>query len=284
MAEILMISNDILTVTISSLGAEMLSVKKNGKEQLWDGDPAVWPMHAPVMFPVCGGLRDDKFIFEGKEYNLEKHGYARHCIFEVEDWTMSTATFLLCSDEESKEHYPFDYEFRIKYSLIDSKIKIDYDVKNLSDTEMYFSVGGHEAYACPEGIEEYSVIFDQEEVLDSHVLNGNLLEHKTINLGMNTKELPLKYEYFAVDAQVFLNMKSRKATLRNRTTGEERSVEFEGFDYFLLWTKPNGNYICMEPWCNCQDFVDADCDITHKPGMIKLAPGETCVKTHTITM
>ena len=94
----------------------------------------------------------------------------------------------------------------------------------------------------------------------------------------------LKYEYFAVDAQVFLNLKSRRAILKNRRTGRSIEVTYEDADYFLLWTKPNGRYICIEPWSGIPDFVDSDCDITHKIGIIKLGAGETSVKKHSIKL
>lgn len=282
MSKEIKISNGYIDVVISTMGAEMKSITKGGKEMLWSGDPAVWPAQTPLMFPICGGLKDDKFIYDGKEYILEKHGYGRKVEFELEKADNESATFLLVSNEESHKVYPFDYELRVTYTLDKTKVNIEYNVKNTTDGDMYFSIGGHEGYACPEGIEEYSVIFPETEDLVSNILNGNLLEHNTRNLGTNTNELPLKYEYFAVDAQVFLNLKSKKATLKNRATGEERTVEFEGFDFFLLWTKPGAKYICMEPWCGCQDFMDSDYDITKKRGIIKLAKNETCVKTHSI--
>jgi len=109
-----------------------------------------------------------------------------------------------------------------------------------------------------------------------------LLEYKTLNVGKNTCEIPLKYEYFAVDALVFLNLKSRKVSLKNRKTGVEVGLEFEGNDFFLLWTKPEANYICMEPWCGCQDFVDSDYDFVNKRGIIKLLAKEEKTKTHKI--
>ncbi len=282
MSKEIKISNGYIDVVISTMGAEMKSITKNGKEMLWCGDPAVWPAQTPLMFPICGGLKDDKFIYNGKEYNLEKHGYGRKVEFELEKADNESATFLLVSNEESHKVYPFDYELRVTYTLDKTKVNIKYDVKNTTDGEMYFSIGGHEGYACPEGIEEYSVIFPETEDLVSNILNGNLLEHNTRNLGNGTKELQLKYEYFAIDAQVFLNLKSKKATLRHRATGEERTVYFDGFDFFLLWTKPGAKYICMEPWCGCQDFMDSDYDITKKRGIIKLEKGETCVKVHSI--
>ena len=270
MAEQLILSNNRINATFSTKGAELISVLKDGKEKIWIGDPAVWACHAPLLFPICGGLKDDKYIYNGKEYTLQKHGYARFVEFEVESHSDNSIVFLHKFNKETLKNFPFEYELRVIYTLNGSEIKVGYNVKNLADSDMYFSVGGHEGYYCPEGIEEYSVIFDKPEILDSSILNGNLLEYNTINVGENTCELPLKYEFFAVDALVFLNLKSRKVSLKNRKTGEEVGLEFEGHDFFLLWTKPGAKYICMEPWCGCQDFVDSDYDFKNKKGIIKL--------------
>lgn len=57
---------------ISNVGAQLRSLKdKNGKEYMWSADPAFWPKSAPIMFPICGGLRNDSYIYNGVEYPLE---------------------------------------------------------------------------------------------------------------------------------------------------------------------------------------------------------------------
>ncbi len=281
--QIITIYNNLLEVKISSKGAELKSIKSCGNEKLWQGDPAFWTGQAPIMFPICGGLKDDKYVFEGKGYNLQKHGYIRFAEFEIESAEKDKAVFLHCSNEETIKQFPFIYEFRVIYTLEENSLNVEYSIKNLSGKEMYFSVGAHEAYSCPEGIEKYSVIFEETENLDSNILNGNLLEYETVNVGKNTTELPLKYEYFSVDALVFLNLKSRKVQLKNRITSEVVTLEFNGNDAFLLWTKPGAKYICMEPWSGMQDFIDSNYDITTKRGIIKLPANDACSKKHKIT-
>lgn len=282
MAEQLILSNKTIKAAFSTKGAELLSVIKDGKEKIWIGAPDVWPAHAPLLFPICGGLKDDKYQYEGKEYTLLKHGYIRNLEFAVESHNDKEIVFLHSSNDETLEQYPFNYELRVIYTLEDTTLKIDYHVKNLDDTSMYYSIGSHEGYYCPEGIEEYSIIFEKDEILDSNILNGNLLEYETVNVGKNTCELPLKYEYFTVDALVFLNLKSRKVSLKNRKTGVEVGLVFEGHDSFVLWTKPDAKYICMEPWCGCHDFVDSKYDFKNKKGIIKLLGREEKTKTHKI--
>ncbi|MCR4719392.1 MAG: aldose 1-epimerase family protein [Firmicutes bacterium] len=282
MAEQVVLSNDKITVTVSSRGAELISVKKDGKEKIWIGDPDVWKFHAPVLFPICGGLKADKYVYEGREYNLQKHGYARVTEFEVESKSKDKAVFLHRFNAETLKQFPFEYELRVIYSINDSELNVAYNVKNLSKDKMYFSVGAHEGYYCPEGIEEYSIIFEKSEMLESSILNGNLLEYKTVNVGQNTCELPLKYEYFTIDALVFLNLKSKKLSLKNRKTGEAIFLEYEGHDFLLLWTKPDAKYICIEPWCGCPDFVDSDGYLKNKKGIIELSGDAEITKSHKI--
>lgn len=285
MSKLITISNDTLKVSISTFGAELSSVVKNGKELIWQADPDVWGFHSPILFPICGGLKEDKYIWNEKEFSLPKHGFAKLSEFEVESVSDTKAVFLLRSTEETLKNYPFEYEFRAIFELDGEKLLISYDTKNLSEDTMYFSVGAHEAYSCPNGIEEYSVIFETPENLKRNTLSGNLLENNSVSLGLGeaVTELPLKYDYFSVDALVFTDLKSRKVTLLNRTTKEEISLEFPDHDYFLIWTKPNANYVCLEPWCGVPDFVGSSYDITEKRGIIKLDSGKSETKNHTIT-
>ncbi len=282
MAEQIILSNDIIRAEFSTKGAELISVKKDGKEKIWIGDPAVWGFHTPFLFPICGALKDDKYIYEGAEYTMQKHGYIRFMEFDVERHNDNEVVFLHRSSDETIKQYPFHYELRVIYTLKETALKVSYCVKNLDDKCMYYSIGSHEGYYCPEGIEEYSILFEQNENFDSNVLNGRLLDYKTINFGENTCELPLKYEYFELDTLVFLQLKSRKLSLKNRRTNDEVKIEFDGHDVLLLWTKPDAKYICIEPWCGCLDFVDSDYDFINKKGIIQLSGKEEKTTTHTI--
>ena len=276
------IKNSSLAVTISSMGAEITSVKKGEKELIWQADPSVWKGHAPLLFPICGGLKDDKFIYDGKEYIIAKHGFARNSEFEVETASKDNATFLLKSNDETKKCYPFDFELRVIYSLKENELTVTYDIKNTTDGDMYFSIGSHEAYSCPNGISEWSVIFDKEENLIATPVDGPLLTYDENILAKSTRILLLKDEYFEIDALVFLNLKSRKLTLKNDKTGDEIKLDFDGFPYLLIWTKPNAKYICLEPWCGIPDYLDSDFDITKKKGIIRLQKGENAIRTHKI--
>ena len=275
---IITIKNNELTVEISTRGAEIQSAKCGGKEYFWQGDPAVWAGRAPLLFPICGGLKDDKYVLDGKEYILAKHGFARSMEYVAETVEEDKAVFLLTANEETKVGF--------SYVLDGKSIKVGYDVKNLSSEDMYFSIGGHEGYACPEGIEEYTLKFEKKETLTHNRLNGNLLTDDVTVLAEDTDELPLKNSYFDVDALTLLNLKSRKVSLCHKDGTKKITIDFDGFDYMFVWTKPceEPKYLCIEPWCGIPDFEGTSYDIKEKLGINTVNPGDTFKRVHTITI
>ena len=55
------LSNSILTVQIAEHGAELQSIKKDGKEYLWQGDAKFWGRRSPVLFPIVGRVWNNKY-------------------------------------------------------------------------------------------------------------------------------------------------------------------------------------------------------------------------------
>lgn len=259
------------TATVCYMGAELLSYKKNGREIIWQGDEKFWLGHAPVLFPVCGGLKNDEYWLDGKSYNLIKHGFVRKQQFSLAEQTENTATFVISQCEQSLLAFPFKFNLFIKYVLTD-QLSIEYRVQNTDDKTMYFTIGAHEGYALDDSFENYSIVFEKAEDLHAIVLDGNLLTNEFVNVGENTKSLALDYKYFEVDALVFKDVNSRKVWLKHNKKGNLLQIDFDGFKHMLLWTKPNAPYICIEPWVALPDYVDAPNDITKKPDVVCLEP------------
>lgn len=278
------LKNGILSVKINKTGAELKSVVKDGIELMWPGSPGVWSGTAPLLFPICGGLKDDKYILSGKEYTLKKHGFAMNSLFEVESASDTKAVFLLKSEEGKQfEGYPFIFELRVIYTLNENSIKIEYRVDNKDSRTMYFSIGAHEAYYTPTGIEDYDVILSCRETLDNVRVYGNLLSHAKSRVIKDSNIIPLYEKYFSNDGLVFTSIKSRSVTLRNRKTGKGVKVDFPFADNFLLWHSQGAPFMCLEPWAGIPDYIDSDYDITKKPGIISLEKEKNYSGEHTVT-
>ncbi len=274
--------NGKLTLTISSLGAEMQSIQdENGIERLWQGDPKFWKGRAPILFPIAGGLREDCYYLDGRRYEMPKHGYVRQIEWQLEKADAISATYLM---REKAPGFPFDYALRVTYRLEDCRVIVTWQVENHDQRTFYFGMGAHEGYATPGGIENYEILFDEEETFANHVLHGNLIDPVGQVMAKNTRCFPLKEEYFAVDALVFTDLKSRGVTLVSRTHDRRVRVDFPEHDVLMFWMKPGAEYICIEPWLNAPDTLDSDMQIEHKKGCIRLEQGQSVQRHHFITI
>ena len=278
------LKNENMTVTISTLGAEMQTVTAaNGTEYLWHGDPKWWGGRAPVLFPICGRLPNSKYRLNGKEYEMDMHGFARRSEFTVESATDTEAVFLLCDNETTRVSYPFSFEFRIKYVLNGDSIVVTYTILNTNTGTMYASVGSHEAYACPEGLSAYDVIFEKEEPMNSYIVDGGV-HNKTFVVEAPNGVIQLKDEYFVPDALIIRDLASKSLELRNRETGRGVRVEYPDAESLLIWTKPGAPYVCIEPWCGFPTWIDFTGEFPEKLGIRHIEAGKSYVATHTITL
>ncbi|MCQ2491713.1 MAG: hypothetical protein MJ087_01565 [Lachnospiraceae bacterium] len=130
------------SATVNSNGACLTSVKLNDKEYLWQGDAAYWSGQAPLMFPICGCLRDNKgTLANGAKVEMGRHGFARHREFSVTEVTDSCVTMELVSDEATKEAFPLDFKLVMKFEAVDNKVVINHIVTNTGDETFPYFVG-----------------------------------------------------------------------------------------------------------------------------------------------
>ncbi len=277
------ISNGKLTVTLTNFAAQITSIKdESGKEYIWELDKSVWGKTAPVLFPVCGSLREDAFYHNGKRYDLPKHGFAPTKYYEVTEQTDKMVVMSIKSDEETLKMYPFEFIFSVKFEIKDGTLEISYTIQNTGNETMYYSVGCHEGYACPEGLEEYDLVFDEKEDLRHNMLEGPLMRHDTIPVETEGNALHMKYSHMSNDSLVFCSLKSRALNMVNRNTGKGVRVEFPDFRYLVLWSKQDAKLLCIEPWNGIPDRVDADMELSHKEGIISLEKGKSQTFVHRI--
>lgn len=277
------IKNEFLTVEINPFGAELYSIKNNaGYEYLWQGNPDVWSGRAPVLFPIVGGLIDDEFIYEGKAYNLAKHGFARLSDFEVELVEDNKAVFLLKNNDELRKQYPFEFEFRVVFVLNKNFLEVEYKVNNIDNKDIYFSFGAHEAYSCPGGLKGYYVEFEKEEALARYFVTGNFINGEKALLPMEGNKLYMKDEFFEDDAIILPNIASKKVWVKNDDNSHTIEVDYNGFKNLLIWTKPGAEYLCIEPWDGIPDYVDSGKEFKNKKDIVTISKEKEYSLTHTI--
>ena len=271
-------------------GAELTSLRApaNGLEYIWPADPAVWARHAPVLFPLVGRLPDDAYHYEGRDYKLPQHGFARDQEFDVVRHSATELVFQLRHDEASRAVFPFAFELTITYTLHEALLTVRWDVRNpATDQPLLFSIGAHPAVRCPllpgEVFEDYYFEFDHPVTLERHLLQGGLLTGETAPVLCEAQQLPLTYELFADDALVFKHYDFTRLTLRSRKSAHFVRFQFNGFPYLGLWTKgPGAGFVCVEPWHGIASSSGAPGDLRDKEGILTLEPGQLFSATYSI--
>jgi len=280
------ISNDKLSVKISEKGAELQSIQCNGIEYLWQADAAFWAKHSPVLFPIIGELKDGKYIFEGVEYKMPRHGFARDKVFGTEQTSDAAVIFTLYSDKESLEIYPFCFIFKVEYRLEDSGLLCTYIVENTDVKTMYFSVGGHPAFKVPilNSLQytDYILRFDNDDFLEKYILHNGLTGDDTETIALHDKVLPLQPSLFYADAIVLKNIGSRQIDLTTDKDPHGLRFTFDGFPFFGIWAAKDAPFVCLEPWCGIADNIHHDYQLIHKEGINELAAADGWKRTWSV--
>lgn len=273
------IENEFLSLEIAELGAEMKSLrsKKTGREWLWQADPDFWPRTAPVLFPIVGKLVEDQYLYKGHPYPLSQHGFARDRVFSLVEHSDDNLTFQLDSDYESQKFYPFEFQLRINYRLIDNKLNINYWVKNTGSSSIFFSIGGHPGFSLP-GFpsQAYELEFEKPESKMAFPLKRGLLEmipNKTVFNG--SPFLPLTESIFDEDALVFQGLESNWIAIKEIGSTPLLKVHFSGFPWAGIWAKPGAPFVCIEPWFGHADWVGEIGEIESKHAIQNLDAGRS---------
>ena len=283
---IITIKNEFLTAKIKSLGAEITSVTdKDGKEYIWCGDEKWWDGQAPILFPIVGRLKNGRYTYKEKSYEMKAHGFAKDTEFTVEEQSENSVTFIISSNEETLKQYPFLFEFRAKFTLEGKKLIVSYITDNKGEGEMLYNVGCHEAYNISGNIDNYSLVLDEAETLDRYEVEpSGIICEKGIPCFENSRELKLNDDFFKVDAIILFDIKSTGIALRDDRDGKMIHVDFKGNNSILIWRKPGAPLACIEAWAGAPDVPwDKTDDFEKKYRMKFLPAGKREIITHTIS-
>lgn len=282
-SEMIVIENDLLKVEISHNGAEVRKVlhKQNGMDYMWTGDPTYWGRVSPVLFPIVGRLKENRYQLDGKTYEMSQHGFLRDVEFKVGKQTATDVSFLVESEGRFTPIYPYEFIATIRYILNEDSLIVHWEIVNEDEEEMYFSIGGHPAFKVPllenETIEDYSLhltLAANKDVIE-YEIKESLIQEKGPANGLST--IRLTDSLFINDALVYSNID--QITMVSEKTGHGVEVLFEGFPFVGIWSKYTDGkiapFVCIEPWYGIADTYNTTGNLKEKLGINILKPGET---------
>lgn len=271
------IEADGVAAVVSRDGAELHSLTDAaGRELLWQAGP-LWPRRAPVLFPIVGKLAGDRLLHRGRSHRMTQHGFARDRRFAWLERARASCRLVLEDDAETRHAYPFAFRFEVSYALVDGALRAVFSVTNTGTEVLPASVGAHPAFRWPlsEGVpkEAHRLQFEAPEPAPVRRLRAGLLDAAAEPSPVVGRTLALSEALFERDALI-LDRPASRSVLYAAEDGAAIEVSWSGFAQLGLWSKPGGDFLCIEPWHGTADPVGFEGEFADKPGLMLLRPGE----------
>lgn len=277
------LSNSVLTVQIAEHGAELQSIRKDGKEYLWQGDAKFWGRRSPILFPTVGRVWDNKYRHAGNTYEIGQHGFARDMDFKVTHKEDQGAVYWLESTPDTLGKFPFPFRLLVGYLLEGNQIIVKWRVENRGAMDMYFQIGAHPAFFFP-GFDVSTdkrgfFAFDRTSDLEYIVpVEKGCVSPERHALQLDTEGLmPIDIHTFDCDTYIFDNKQLKKVTLLDKEKKPYISLEFDS-PLVALWSPtkahPDCPFVCIEPWYGRCDSVGYAGEFKDREWIQRLAPKE----------
>ncbi len=214
----------------------------------------------PILFPICGNLPDNIYVYEGQPYNLKQHGFARTLPWEVIEQSTESGcriTLSLKSNDETLEMYPFEFDVKLIYELVGKTLKIQQEYINQSDKVMPLSFGFH----------PYFLVKDKKQLsLDIPASSYQVKDTKEI--------IPYDGSFDFDEEEIDVALKPLKASSAS-ITDPSRSLKInlrwsDEYSTIVFWTLKDKDYVCLEPWSAPRNAISTG------ENLIELQPGATC--------
>lgn len=284
------LENDVLQVTVTSLGAQLKSVRRkcDGVEHIWQADPAVWGSHGPVLFPHCGSLTGEVMNAKGQEFPHIKHGFAKEMEFRPVEQTSCQLVLELTDSPKTMAYWLYRFRLLSTVTLEGDTVHQTLTVENRDGEQLPFGIGFHPGFAVPfddqHVVEDYVLGFDQLENPVCLATPDGLISGETYRLGTNFREIPLDETLFAQGSHVLAGLQSRTLGLYEKDTGRGVVCSIRNFPYCLIWSAPGKpRFVCIEPWHSLPGTTTGSTHWEDKPAAAILDPGESWSTTLSIS-
>lgn len=211
----------------------------------------------PILFPICGNLPDNSYEYNGQNYDLKQHGFARDLPWEVAE-TLTTdkasISLVLTSNEETLAVYPFEFKLIFTYQLKGNVLEICQRYINLGKEKMPFSTGLHPYFLA---LDKSKLQFDIPTMQYRDQRTGALMDN-TGFFDPNIEEIDVVF-----DTVTGLAASAYDASRDLRITVSYTAA----YSTVVFWTLKGKDYFCLEPWTSARNSMNTGDLLTYlEPG------------------
>ena len=213
----------------------------------------------PILFPICGNLPNNSYTYQGQQYTLKQHGFARDLPWEVTESVtqdLVSLTLVLNSNEQTRAVYPFDFQLTFTYELLGNSLNIRQRYTNNSTEPMPFSTGLHPYFQASDKTQLQFKIpatqFQDQRTQETHPFAGEF--------DLSSDEIDV----------AFRQLGDTCATVTDSSRQLQLQLGWDGtYSTLVFWTVKGKDFYCLEPWSAPRNALNTG------DHLLELAPGSS---------
>ena len=190
----------------------------------------------PVLFPLAGRLERDALAVQGRAHTLKQHGFARNLPWEVVSHGAADAHLRLRWSEATFAAFPFHFELRSHVRVTGARLCLTFQVENPDRQPLPLHFGLHPYF----------------RVSMAHKA-GARVETEATQAWDNRSKTRGPFRGVRFDGpEVDVHLLDHPGTGTRLTRGPDaralRLTWSPEFRTLVLWTLPDRDFVCVEPW------------------------------------
>ncbi|NVJ26571.1 MULTISPECIES: aldose epimerase [Myxococcus] len=210
----------------------------------------------PVLFPIAGPLPGDTYPADRKSFTMSQHGFARRLPWTVRQAEDSLLVVGLSSTEETLRQFPWQFDAQLTFSLVGTRLTLDFDVENRDTRPLPLHLGFHPYFRVPDAAKAVATV----ETDATHAWDNR-----------NKREVPFTgLDLTQDEVDLHLRDHSGPGTVLGRGPGL-RPVHLSWspeFKVLVVWTLRGKDFVCVEPWTAAAGALATG------EGLLHVEPGE----------
>jgi len=203
----------------------------------------------PVLFPSPGPLAEGRFTYGGREGRMPQHGLARRHAFTVIETGPHHAVMRLEADERTRAEFPWDFELTLRYAIEGATLTIEQTIVNRDEAPLPFAFGFHPYFAVPSADKARVAIPTSATRAWDNVAKRTIALSGPIDLAAGEVDLHL-HDHDQTEAALVLADGARIVVRAS-----------EAFGRWVIWTLPDKDFVCLEPWTAAADALNTGEDL-----------------------
>ena len=290
------IANDLIQVTITDSGSQILSIEDLASEHefVWQGMEGQDYQSAQSLLLFPFNNLDDQLLYthKGKEYVLSHSTFYTLMTSSLQHQSENSASFCLKSNDQTKKYFPFDFSLQVNYLVYNRGLTLSLEVLNASASEnLYYACGFNLDFLFVHTRERKYPDFDKVYYHfepAGHYYELYLTEEGAVDPSQSRykkiEEQRLRHRHFKGSPIIYQLHEGAQHIIESQSDKSKIVFRPQGFDYISLWASYPERipYLNFRTWTDLPNNFD-DCSVLNlKKNLIHLGPRQ--MKSHDLTM